>query len=205
MKQVVLISGKQGSGKSTLTNELMRLLNGTHGTAAQEIRFAGPIYEIHDFARQRLKELGVEIPDSVKVKDGPLLQYLGTEWGRKTIADDVWVQCARGAVKTFHNALGFLAGRTVAIVSDCRFRNEFDAFPEALRVRLECPKSARQQRAEMWRNNDTHPSEIDLDDYVYQGKFDLIFNTDTQSVNQCATLILAQLDKDCWVEKRKCL
>ncbi len=198
MKQVVLISGKQGAGKTTLTNALWRRLL-DKGAAAKEIRFAGTIYEIHDFARARLEALGIELPEPLKVKDGPMLQWLGTEWGRKTIADDIWVRCAQGAVAQFHEDY---PGRAVALVSDCRFRNECDAFPQALRVRLECPKDTRKGRCEAWRENDVHPSEIDLDDYVHAGRFDMVFNTGTQPVDQIVALVVAQLDKNVWAEKR---
>lgn len=199
MVKVVLISGKQGSGKTTLTKELMKIHKriGDSRRVALEFKFAGPIYKIHDFARNELKTLGVKIPSHLEIKDGPMLQWLGTEWGRKTIADDVWVQCAQGAVNLLGNSLD-----TLVIFSDCRFKNEFDAFPNALRIRLECPKSIRQERAEMWRDNDTHQSEIDLDDHVLHGKFDMIFDTQHTNESHIATLVAAQLDKNVWLEKR---
>lgn len=201
MKNLVIISGKQGSGKSTLTQELKKMWEqkGNCRKVAIELKFAGPIYAIHDFARDLLKRLGVKIPAHLEVKDGPMLQWLGTEWGRKTIADDVWTQCARGAV----DRIGATSDALI-MFSDCRFKNEFDTFPEALRVRLECPKEVRKERAEMWRDNDTHISETDLDDHVYAGKFDMVFDTQHSSVTHIATMIMAQLDKKVWLEKRKC-
>lgn len=194
MVQVVLISGKQGSGKSTLTRELMRLF-----PEAQEFKFAGPIYQIHDYARTMLDALGVEIPPNLKAKDGPLLQYLGTEWGRKSIADDVWVKCAQGAVR---NYLRNSVGRVVAVFSDCRFKNEFHAFPDALTIRLECDRDARKARAEMWRDNENHPSEVDLDGYAYDGKFDFVIDSLKSDVGECVQRIAVALDDKAWNAKK---
>lgn len=195
--KIVLISGKQGSGKTTLVAALQHLLPKRHVT---EFKFASTIYQIHNFARMRLRELRIPIPEELAVKDGPLLQLLGTEWGRQTYGADIWVKCCRAEIEQFFEYL--VRKPRIAVVSDCRFKNEFEAFPNALRVRLECPKLARKDRCEQWRENDTHPSEIDLDDHVHNGQFDMIFDTQHATAEQCATLIAAQLDKNVWLEKR---
>lgn len=84
----------------------------------------------------------------------------------------------------------------IVIVGDCRFKNEFELMPEALRIRLECNREVRKERCEMWRDNETHPSEIDLDDYVHINKFDMIFNTATQATHDIAEMVLARLESD---------
>ncbi|MFS6706496.1 hypothetical protein WHK35_14280, partial [Staphylococcus aureus] len=131
------------------------------------------------------------------VKDGPLLQMLGTDWGRKTINENIWVSIAqkRAAAALAENP------KTLVIVGDCRFPNEFEAFPEALRVRLECPEDARKQRCSMWRENTAHASETGLDELARDKRFDLYLYTNTSNTTECVTLILAQLDKQSWAEK----
>lgn len=197
--QLVLLSGKQGSGKDTTAREIARLMT-RQSTKVAFLKFAKPLYDMHDMCRDYMAKLGIQ---PVGVKDGNLLQVLGTEWGRKTLGENVWVDALRGQmaqVKMHHLSLGF--SRLIMVVTDCRFRNEFNGFPDALRVRLNCASSIRKERAEMWRDNELHASEMDLDDYVEEGRFDMIFNTQTQPVNQVGTLICAQLDKESWVEKR---
>ena len=190
MKTIVLISGKQGSGKTTITNELMKRW------PARDLKFADVIYEMHDACRDILISRGIEMVN--EVKDGHLLQFLGTEYGRKTFGEDVWVKIARNTIS---------ASESNFIINDCRFENEFDAFPEALRVRLQCESSIRKERAEMWRENTGHASEIDLDAYSGAGLFDLYVDTDnvsgSTSLNGCVELILAQILKRNWIAKRK--
>jgi chloramphenicol 3-O-phosphotransferase len=200
--QIVVISGKQGAGKTTTSDALKKLLHSTM-TSVYPMAFATHIYAMHNFCRTYLNSLGIATPSLVKVKDGPLLQFLGTEWGRKTYGDSIWIDCARGEMEK-EKRLAEKAGykRLIFVFSDARFENEFSAFPEALRVRLECPREARKIRCEMWRDNEMHPSEIGLDEHVHAGKFDMIFDTMNSSPVHCATMIAAQLDKDTWLEKR---
>lgn len=184
------ISGKQGSGKST-TAELIASRCGELGLTWSRGRFAAPLYEMHDAVLQIAKKYNID--RSHLKKDGPLLQLLGTEWGRNTIHENVWVQaleytrllaCKENSVDIF-------------IVEDLRFKNEFHGFTgdlgPVLKVRLECPREIRMQRVEMWRPNDTHPSETDLDEYVVQGKFDLVFHTDQESTEVVVNEIMRRI------------
>lgn len=47
---IVLISGKQGSGKTTLTSEIAKELWARHKIVTTEFMFAETIKEIHKFA-----------------------------------------------------------------------------------------------------------------------------------------------------------
>lgn len=192
MKQIILISGAQGSGKTSTQNEIIRRLSGKR--SCQVINFADVIYEMHD---RTLDVLHKFIPRRELVKDGPLLQLLGTEWGRKTIDENIWVRIAQEKYRQIQ------LEDCVVIVGDCRFENEFDAFPEALRIRLECPEKVRKERCSMWRENTKHPSEISLDEYARQGKFDLYIDTSKVTCENATTLIMAQIDKNSWLEKRE--
>lgn len=193
---VILISGPQGSGKTTITQELIRAMNIRKGfelfRPGFELKFADPIYDIHNYAREYLMDNGIKM---VNKKDGPLLQHLGTEWGRNTYGENIWVDIAKNRVKKF-------GSRCTFIVSDCRFRNEFSAFPEALRIRLNAREEIRKVRCEMWRENTKHQSEIDLDGFELQGLFDMHLDTGKINVEGCVELILAQIQKGDWMEKR---
>lgn len=87
-----------------------------------------------------------------------LLQRLGTEAGRQTLWDSIWVDA------TFAG----LAEDAKVVVTDCRFENEAQAVKE--------------RGGQMWRVNRTgvgpannHPSETSLDDW----NFDWIIKNDT--------------------------
>lgn len=197
---IILFSGKQGSGKDSIANELSLQLNQTNRLFVNTIKFADVIYEIHNECIKILKKYGIE---RNIVKDGPLLQLLGTEWGRNTINPNIWVNTMKFKAKLIEDGYSDKnTDRLILLVTDCRFRNEFDAFPMALRVRLYCPEFVRRTRCSMWRDNTTHPSEVDLDQYAFEGKFDLYLNTQHQSIIDCATLIHAQLQKENWISHR---
>lgn len=184
---VILISGKQGSGKTTLQRALQAELYKTKGNLVMRINFADELYKIHDFAVNRLKHFGVI--DKKVVKDGKLLQILGTEWARLSINTNVWVDIVKSRIKTIEDLNKDHNGRCYFIIGDCRFKNEFDAFPDALKIRLIAPKEVRKNRAESWRDNDAHPSEIDLDEYEKAGKFDLVFTTDCTSTEEIVSVV----------------
>lgn len=228
--EIVMISGKQGSGKSTITRELLSRVLMRKNWDALELRFASIIYSIHDEIHKLMKFYGVDVPE----KDGELLQWLGTDYGRKKYGENVWVNALRATIadidkarkmfkednsnrlagsKCFTAGLSFryiqsdgaaelMNDNLLIVISDCRFINEFNAFPEALRVRLRCNENVRQSRADSWRNNSSHASETNLDDVDAAGEFDLYLDTEFTPVAGCVDLILAKLDKGGWVERR---
>ncbi len=208
---ILIISGKQGSGKTTLSDEMKRIARGLGYEYFGSIKFADVLYEMHDYLLNRMEHY----TGTPRVKkDGVLLQILGTEWGRYKFGADVWVNILRNRIANLkmgewtkgapYDGKIMTKGRRLILIDDCRFENEFDAFPEALRLRLECPADIRKLRMPegTWRDNQQHPSEIGLDQYAADGKFDLTFNTDTQSVDHCAAMIAAQLQKRNWPDKR---
>ena len=187
MKDIILISGKMGSGKTTLSNSITPILE-QDGFTVHPIIFAQTIYDIHDFALKLLAERGV-IRDIVK--DRKLLKVLGLDWGRLTIDTDVWVKTTRGLIEKTRRDLP--GKKNVFIISDCRFRNEFDNFPDALRVRLECPEDIRKDRCTAWEDHSMHPSEIDLDNYSESNKFDLKLYTNTSKSDKLAKIVTESL------------
>jgi len=198
MTEVVLISGKMGSGKTTAANRLQDHIDTFHGDAGWkvfQIPFATAIYEMHDACRAILDKYGVD--KRHETKDGDLLQLLGTEWGRKTLGQDVWVRATEGIVKNLVSATLASYPRTRRItflIPDCRFKNELaHSFPSMRKVsvRLECPREIRKERCLMWRERENHPSEIDLDDCL--GLFDMIFHTGSASADEVAAHIYERL------------
>lgn len=200
MSKIILISGKMGSGKTTLQKELAHQIfirnKGTNHKVFL-INFADVLYEMHDAVLAVLHKY--KEPRDI-VKDGPLLQLLGTDWGRKTLGENIWVDIMRARVGRIQAEN--LDTENYFIVGDCRFENEFDVFPEALRVRLYCPEVTRKERCSMWRENTAHPSETGLDQYYVQDKFDVVLNTQVRPPEMCASVVLDALETD-WTKRRK--
>jgi energy-coupling factor transporter ATP-binding protein EcfA2 len=171
--RIVLISGKQGAGKSTLASRLVDLAPSA-GYEPWHTKFAAPLYEMHDAILQVAKKYGIPAGP----KEGDLLQYIGTEWGRGRKGPDVWVNALRAGLAFHLNVMKWQKpdSRVLVIVDDLRFENEFDAFtpgPGVTRVRLEAGREVRKARCSYWREADAHPSEVGLDAYADAGRFDL--------------------------------
>ncbi len=202
--QIVLIRGAQGAGKTTLAHAIAAEIRNTkRGWFPSQQIFAGTIYEIHDFARGRLIDLGIPLDPNVKI--GKLLQLLGTEFGRETLGENIWVDVLRNKIEKEAEMKKGMFSKIVFIISDCRFPNEFDGFPEALRINLEASEQVRKDRiGPAWRANTSHPSEIALNGYAEKGLFDMTFRTDVMgnTAKHIATLVVAELDKNSWIEKR---
>src|SRR3954464_12433965 len=129
MKHILIISGKQGAGKTSNSKHIMAQAVAL-GYYPKAFKFAEIIYHLHDRCLDALEEWEIR-PRSMK-KDGELLQVLGTEYGRKKLGEDVWVKALRGQVDKFLDD----PNEELVIIDDCRFENEFDGFPDAFKVRL---------------------------------------------------------------------
>lgn len=184
MNVVLLISGKQGSGKTTLAKQLWNTLVKDPDIAAAYLwKFADPLYEMESAIAQIMARMGRPIQSP----DKRLLQLLGTEWGRACLGQNVWsdVACARVARIMAAQQLTLEPVRRVFIFDDARFVNEVEAFDalksvnpqlRILKMRLEAPEHVRRVRTDVWRSQTDHPSETSLDQYH---RFDKIVFTDT--------------------------
>lgn len=181
---VVIVSGKQGSGKSSLCYELSQRL-GLNGIV---IKFAEPLYRAHYAVLNTLAEY--RVPVDPNAKNGYLLQELG-RWGRDRIAKDVWATCTANAVNEMPSSM-------IALVEDTRFENEFDImtkFPHHITIRLDAPESIRQTRTNSWRENTMDISETNLDEYARRNKFQFYFDTNSMPTSAIADRIMERIDQ----------
>lgn len=182
---IIAISGKMGSGKTSLSNELLgTLLNSVN------YKFAEVIYEMHNNIKEIARGYGIDFPD----KHRKLLQFLGTDLFRQDFGDNVWCDVMTNRIdKLFKNNTN-----AVVIIDDMRFESEFDCiknkYPKnSLLIRLECPEEIRKERVGSAWNPTPHQSEFDLDKYSESQYFDMTFNTDFHSTKDIVTYIMDAL------------
>lgn len=174
MSKIILISGQQGAGKTTLAERLWdHFWDEKAKKGAVRLKFADPLYAMQEAINDIMRDHKVSMPE----KDGTLLQLLGTEWGRKVKGDDIWVKILKRQVERYE-----LQGAGLFIIDDCRFKNEFDAFPDALRIRLKASEEVRKTRTHSWRENTGHASEVNLDDI--ESQFELVIDTGTSTKDE---------------------
>lgn len=176
-KNVILISGKAGAGKSTLAKGLVEM-----GLVTETIKFADPLYAAGHAAWASFQRF--QVVGKSETLDKTILQLLGTEWGRKR-SQQIWVDSMVRRVSVRHLSKPELK----ICIDDLRFRNEFDAFDQCFSVRLVCSEELRKPRCDSWRENTTHPSEVDLDNYT--DRFSLVLDTGVLSKEK----VLAQVSK----------
>lgn len=170
-KRIFLLSGRQGAGKSTYAKELVRVL-----PECISVKFADPLYALHDACLPILHALELR-PADMK-KDGELLQILGTEYGRKKLGENVWVDAVRRRVNKHLEA----HSKGFVVIDDCRFPNELEAFHDAHKIRLVAPEEVRKARCSYWREDTKHPSETALDEYEEKKMFHCEIETSNADV-----------------------
>jgi hypothetical protein len=146
------LCGPAGAGKSTVAAYL------EERWAFQEIAFADPIL---DMVCTLFQHAGIdpawaverslkEKPTTLGVSYRRLAQTLGTEWGRRVIADDLWVRVAAARVLELQST-----GDHV-VISDVRFSNEAEWLQRKGGVLV---RVARSGLAELPAGASRHPSE----------------------------------------------
>lgn len=122
---LVGLTGAAGAGKDTVARMLVEA-NGGRIAA-----FAGPLYDFvatitgippHRLADRTVKE--AVIPWLGK-SPRQLLQTLGTEWGRQSVSEDIWVRSLLERIKPWRD------GGLLVVVTDVRFDNEAAAIADA--------------------------------------------------------------------------
>lgn len=116
---VIGFYGKMGSGKTTAINALK-----ARGRPVCVHKFAGALYAIQNYVYSLIAP--VYTPPENFVKDRKLLQWLGTDWGRDSIRESLWVDLWT------NRARHFLKGNEnlILVSDDTRFDNEAVAIRE---------------------------------------------------------------------------
>ena len=89
----IAFCGPMRVGKDTAAEYLKSKVGG------RILKFADPLYEMQD-AIYRIA--GLELLKNGEKHRG-LLQYLGTQWGRMTISDSLWLDIFNDRVHNIHN------------------------------------------------------------------------------------------------------
>lgn len=108
-------NGGMGVGKSTAIQALKDFV---FPREVHLVKFAQPLYDMQEFIYRRISSV-VTRPDDF-TKDRKLLQWLGTDWGRDTISQDLWVSIWKAEVqqlRTWHKD-------PIIVCDDVRFDNE---------------------------------------------------------------------------------
>lgn len=114
---IIGFNGKMGVGKSTAINAI-RSLKSVPFIPVFNVKFAGPLYQMQELIYDIVKPVHKRPADFVK--DRKLLQWLGTEWGRGTISESIWVDLWAAAAKQ-HSVE---SPRSIIVSDDVRFDNE---------------------------------------------------------------------------------
>lgn len=110
---IIGLTGRMGSGKSTAVS-ILECLN-RESTAV--VKFAQPLYDLQEAAYKRIGSV-YQRPFNF-IKDRKLLQWLGTEWGRGTISETLWVDLWSAETQHLLDM-----GTSLVVSDDVRFDNE---------------------------------------------------------------------------------
>lgn len=163
--KIIAISGKIGSGKSTLTNYLKKVYPDIQEKFfAEKLKRIVAILAGVDYNLTLTQEgKNIYIPE-FDLTIGEMCQQIGTNVLRKHFKDDIWI---KSLFSDFKN------GETY-VISDCRFKNEAEALKKmgAVIIRVNRPNNPIAEKSGRDLN---HISETDLDDY----DFDYVINNDS--------------------------
>lgn len=107
-------NGGMGVGKSTA----IQALKAFTGKEVHLVKFAQPLYDMQEFIYNRISSVHTR-PASF-TKDRKLLQWLGTDWGRDTISQNLWVSIWKAEVE----AIQTKSPGAIIVCDDVRFDNE---------------------------------------------------------------------------------
>lgn len=162
--------GSMGCGKSTAIKMLEQaLLERGDNTKVTLVKFAGPLYEIQEFIYNRIAK--VHTRPSTFIKDRKLLQWIGTDWGRNTISENVWVELWKADVNEA------LARGELVVCDDVRFDNEAEIFKQMGGVLIKISRDNAKSHAEGGVGIVNHASEAGIApkflDFVVENNADL--------------------------------
>lgn len=150
-KIFILISGKKGTGKSHLSELLVKEIN------AEKLAFADPLKVM---ARPVIEELGFDFYDTnQKEMFRPILQAIGN--AGRTMDGNFWINKAMGRAEDSDNR--------IVIFDDVRFVNELKAFDDYKVIKI------RSNRKSVYDSVDNDISETELDT-ISSSAWDVVFD-----------------------------
>lgn len=112
---IIGFNGKMGVGKSTA----IRFLEDYYpNSTVHVVKFAQPLYDMQEYIYRRITPVYRRGPTFIK--DRKLLQWLGTDWGRDTIMQNLWVEIWKDEVRQIQKE----NPNAVIVCDDVRFDNE---------------------------------------------------------------------------------
>lgn len=121
------LTGAAGAGKDTVAAHLYR----RHGY--MKLALADPLYAMISamtgLTVEQLADRAVKEKQIAWVGASPrqLLQTIGTEWGRGTLGDDIWIKNLFRRIDAYSSAMRNWNDRLGFVVTDVRFENEAEA------------------------------------------------------------------------------
>lgn len=150
--RIIALGGYKGTGKTTLAKTLVHI----HGFV--RMSFADPIYDMilagfgidgrvmtTDQKEATIEWLGVSLRY--------LMQTLGTEWGRNTICQDIWIRIMQRKLDVAKKS-----GYNV-VIDDARFPNEVEMVQAEGGIVFETRRYSRPVEPPTPENTDLHSSE----------------------------------------------
>ena len=184
---IIGLHGKMGSGKSTIANKIVAVLQDQHNIKAEIKSFAQPIYKLtsilFDESIENIKQAKHSIfrTRNYSLRSyRELLQTIGMEL-RDNVDIDIWIDAlfGKGNSKILQDWTG---GLKWWIIDDLRFLNEYNRIIQIggkiIKVNRDIP-DMHQEILKSVRNN---PSELDLD-HVPDESWDLIINNNRDIKN----------------------
>lgn len=184
---IILLSGKQGSGKTTLMNMLSYTLSNTLGMKTMTTHVANGVYKVADTIYDALLR-----PQNERAKDRKLLQTIA-EYYKTKYGEQLWIdQILKDVIRFFE-----VEGNNYVCIDGIRFPYEIEAVRNigsskgyrVIVINLTCSEEVRRSRCTAY-GNDIHISEIALDDYK---EFDAVYNTEIDNLIDCITKIVCNI------------
>lgn len=194
---LITLTGKQGSGKSSLAQGLHECLMQRLGletgyrvvSGVRETTIAGPLYEISAFIDSEIRGVAHE-------KNGKLLQGIGDAY-RSAFGESSLIEHAMSAISLSHAEMDPLA----VVVSDARLPSEVAAFRQYaekigavfVAVSLTADQDLRKARTKSWREETQHKTESAMD-AAADGFFDVTLDTGVLSKEQTLQTVMSVLN-----------
>lgn len=151
---IIGLTGGMGVGKSTALKILENEFN------AKLLKFAQPLYDIQEYIYGRISTV-YQRPETFQ-KDRFLLQWLGTEWGRETISNTLWLDLWKAQAYEMHHDKGLFV-----VSDDTRYPNEAQAIKELGGIVIKIYSNKINERSVNRDGMLNHKSEIPLHkDYI---------------------------------------